>query len=70
MTVKLSTGARTILLSATSSVQGAKTYPRGDTAARAELVREGLIGPEDGLTMRGTIARERAVDALLEEFAI
>lgn len=70
MTVKLGSKARTILLSATTSTQGAKVYARGDTETLAELVAAGLIGPGDGLTMRGTIARERALDALLAEFAI
>jgi hypothetical protein len=70
MTLKLelSTAARTALLSAGTSRQGAKTYPRENQAVRAELLAAGLIGDNDGLTMRGTIAREKAVDALLDEF--
>lgn len=68
MTVKLSDTAKSVLISAGTSRQGAKTYPLENHHVRAELVRHGLIGPDDGLTMRGTIVRERLVDAILAPF--
>jgi hypothetical protein len=67
MTLKLSTGARTAILSAGTSRQGAKTYPLENHAVRDELRSAGLIGPDDGLTRAGTIARERIVDSLMED---
>jgi hypothetical protein len=64
--LKLSTEARTALLSANTSRQGAKVY--ASYPVHQELVAAGLIGDGGGLTMRGTIAREKAVDALLDTF--
>jgi hypothetical protein len=69
MTVKLdqlSMTARTVLLSAGTSRQGARTYPRENESARQELLSAGLIGDKDGLTRAGTIVRERLVDRLME----
>ena len=66
MTLKLSTTARTVLLTAGTNRQGAKTYPLENQTARAELRSAGLIGPDDGLTRKGSIARERIVDSLMD----
>ena len=64
-TSKLSTAAQTALIRVGTNRQGAKVLTT-DAAVLRELTATGLIGVGNGLTMRGTIARERLVDALME----
>lgn len=66
MTVQLSTTAKTVLLSAGTNRQGARTYPLENQAVRQELLSAGLIGDNDGLTRKGTIAREKILAAMEE----
>lgn len=57
----MSEAATTALINAGTNRQGAKV--QGAPEALAELTASGLIGPERGLTRKGTIARERAENA-------
>lgn len=65
MTAKLSNAAESALLSAHPR-QGA-VPTTGELRELTELALNGLIGNEGGLTRKGLIARERIVDARLEE---
>lgn len=62
---KLSDEAKTALMSATSSTQGARV-PGGTAAGRLELAKAGLMTPLGHLTRRGSIERERLVTAELD----
>lgn len=57
---QISQAAKDALINAGTNRQGAKV--QGSAEALAELAVAGLIGPEHGLTRKGTIARERAED--------
>lgn len=63
--MELSSKAKSALIDANHRGQGAKVTTGID--AEWELVDGKLIGPGGGLTRAGTIARERATDALLDE---
>lgn len=64
----LSEAAQIALLSATCNRQGANVTESGRCtgAAASELRIRGLIGMQGGLTRKGTIVRERLVNARLE----
>jgi hypothetical protein len=62
--MKLSPAATTALINAGSSAQG--TVVRAGGQVMFELRALNLIGPSDGLTRFGAIARERAITAALE----
>lgn len=55
---KLSEAAKSALINTTGR-QGAEV--KADVLVISELAQADLIGPENGLTRKGTIARERAV---------
>lgn len=59
MTANISEAAKSILISTGTSRQGATPTHPMTPAVKAELEREGLIGPGGGLTRRGTIVRDR-----------
>jgi hypothetical protein len=61
---KMSKQATAALINAGTNRQGAAI--KADDATLAELVKLNLIGPERGLTRKGTIERERAMNAALD----
>lgn len=63
MTMNLSEAAKTALINAEHAGQGAKVAE----GAFDELYAEGFVGGLGGLTRKGTIAREKLVNAKLEE---
>lgn len=52
---------KTALINAGTNRQGAKVWA-GNSLTMARLAGAGLIGKDCGLTRKGTIARERAVN--------
>lgn len=62
--MNLTEAAKTALINASSSRQGTKIT--ADAVVVTELFDAGLVGLSDGLTARGTIARDRLVSAALE----
>lgn len=56
--------AKVALINAASNRQGAKVT--ADPVVVTELFDLGLVGIGDGLTRKGTIARERLVTAVLD----
>lgn len=60
---KMSKEAAAALINARPN-QGAEV--KGTPRALAELSSAGLVGPEHGLTRKGTIERERALNAALD----
>lgn len=64
---ELSTEARSALIGAGSNKVGAKVLGTGLLPATfVELVEWGLIGPNDGLTVQGSIVRAKIMDAALD----
>lgn len=63
MTTNLTEAAKSALINA-SARQGSQV--KADTAVAGELAAAGLIGTQDGLTRKGTIVRERLVNAALD----
>lgn len=61
----MSEAATEALINAGTNRQGALV--RCDAATQWELQDAGLIGPEYGLTRKGSIARERAVNEALDK---
>lgn len=66
MTMNLSEAAKTALINAGSNAQGTKVCANTREVV-AELKDAGLIGIQGGLTRKGTIAREKLVNAKLDE---
>lgn len=64
---ELSEAARTALMDVGTNRQGATIPTTTAVAVRRELGDAGLIGRTCGLTRKGTIVRERLMDAALEE---
>lgn len=66
MTAMMSAEATKTLIDAGTNRQGAVVVSTATPAVvTAELIRAGLIGEGNGLTRRGTIVRQRALDAAL-----
>jgi hypothetical protein len=68
MTTTLSKAAQEALLSTRSNRQGETVPKTTDVVVISELSSEGLIGPGNGLTRRGTIVRERLFDQIMDLF--
>jgi len=66
MTKTLSAAATAALIDCGTNRQGTPIPTTTPLAAVAELVKADLIGPNRGLTRKGTIARERAVTARMD----
>lgn len=66
MNVKLSTEAVKALIAVGTNRQGAMVTTAFDSSVLDELQRAGVIGDGLGLTRRGTIARQRLMDAALD----
>jgi hypothetical protein len=64
MTNELSIEGRQALLNVPGNRQGTKVQ-NVSVAVQAELFLAGLIGKTQGLTRKGTIVRERLLDAVL-----
>lgn len=66
--MKLSEAARTALINAASGRQGANVTESGRCTGEAayELRDAGLIGIQGGLTRKGSIERERIMNAELD----
>lgn len=67
MTVKLSDAARAALMNAPCSRQGATIPASTHGPVVAELRNAGLVGAYGGLTRAGTVERDRAVTALMDQ---
>lgn len=65
--MELTEQAQTALINAGTNRQGATIPTTTPIEARRELVAAGLVGACNGLTRRGTIARQRLMDIRLEE---
>lgn len=65
MNTELSDEAKSALVNVGTNRQGA-VVSNVAVSVEAELYLAGLIGPERGLTRRGTIVRERLVRAALD----
>lgn len=65
--MEITTAAATALVDCATNRQGTLIPASTTTEVRRELRRAGLIGPGDGLTRKGGIARERLVDEMLEK---
>lgn len=59
--------ARTALIDIGTSRQGALPRAGVTGAQMAEMSRLGLIGPQGGLTRKGSIMRDRLIEAALDE---
>lgn len=59
----MSEAATEALINAGTNRQGARA--QGDVRGLAELAELGYVGKDNGLTRKGSIARERAVTAML-----
>lgn len=66
MTNNLTPEALTALANVGTNRQGAEIHPYTATEVRRELQVAGLIGPFGGLTRKGSIVRQRHMDALLD----
>ena len=65
MNIELSAQATKALINAATDRQGARVVSLNQRVVE-ELFNADLIGPEGGLTRRGTIVRERLVTAALD----
>lgn len=66
MMVQLTKAAREALIAVGTRRQGATINTVTPGPVADELRNAGLIGPGNGLTRRGTIVRERLLDAALD----
>lgn len=65
--MEITGAAATALADCGTNRQGTPIPASTATEVRRELERAGLIGPNAGLTRRGTIVRQRLMDEMLEK---
>lgn len=63
----LSREALSVLMSTGTNRQGSVPQTLVTEEVREELEAAGMIGPGGGLTLRGSIAREKEADRLMDE---